>query len=44
VFENEVCDLAFLTERSCDLDAVDTILPMLPQQKAPATKAQGLLF
>jgi hypothetical protein len=36
--------LAFLAESSCDLGAVDNILPMSPQQKAPATKAQGLLF
>src|SRR5437763_6376055 len=36
-----VCIAAFLTESSCDFDAVDTILPRSSQQKAPATKPQG---
>jgi hypothetical protein len=40
----KVCVVAPLTENSCDFEAVDTILPMAPQQKAHATKAQGLLL
>src|SRR5207248_6043111 len=35
---------AFLTESSCDLGPVVTILPKTPQSKAPAAKAQGLLL
>jgi hypothetical protein len=35
---------AFLTEGSFPIGAFDTILRPLPQQKAPATRAQGLLL
>jgi hypothetical protein len=32
---------AFLSESSCDLGAIDIILPKRSQQKAPAAKAAG---